>query len=120
VTWALGQVGVWRDAGYCLRFVGREAFERPWDGASIARAHQVWDNAPAQLRRRGDFAAPRGAILLWSSSIGGGAGHIAISLGGGQMITTTRGAVTITRIRGFADGAYLGWMPPYFRSSASQ
>jgi hypothetical protein len=48
--------------------------------------------------------------------MGGGAGHIAISLGRGQMITTTRGAGAITRIRGFADHAYLGWMPPYFRS----
>ena len=63
-----------------------------------------------------DFDAPRGAIVLWNSSIGGGAGHIAISLGGGKMVTTTGGAISIRNIRGFSDRAYLGWMPPYFRS----
>lgn len=120
VRWALSQVGVWRDAGYCLRFVGRYAYERPWDGASINRAHQVWDNAPATLRRPRDFSPPRGAIVLWSSAIGGGAGHIGISLGDGQMVTTTRGAVAIDRIVGFADHTYLGWMPPYFRSTAAR
>ena len=54
--------------------------------------------------------------MLWNASIGGGAGHIAISLGGGQMVTTTGGAVRINNIRGFSDRAYLGWMAPYFRS----
>ena len=76
----------------------------------------VWDNAPASLRYARDFDAPRGAIVLWSVGIGGGAGHIAISLGGGKMVTTTGGAISIRNIRGFSDRAYLGWMPPYFRS----
>jgi Transglycosylase SLT domain len=115
VAEALTQVGVWRDAGYCLRFV-ESLYQRPWDGGSIGHAHQVWDNAPAALRRAGDYDAPRGALLLWGPSIGGGSGHIAISLGDGQMVTTTRGAVAIQRVRGFADSAYLGWMPPYFAS----
>ena len=115
VAAALTQVGVWRDAGYCLRFVeGR--YLRPWDGGGIGHAHQVWDNASAALRRDRDYDAPRGALLLWSPAIGDGSGHIAISLGGGRMVTTTRGAVAIRSIRGYADRAYLGWMPPYFRS----
>lgn len=116
VAWALSQVGAWRDAGYCLRFVARNAYHRPWDGGSIPEAHVVWDNAPAWLRHPGDHAAPRGAVVLWDSSIGGGAGHIAISLGDGRMVTTTRGAVAILPIRTFAPRAYLGWMPPYFTS----
>jgi hypothetical protein len=118
VAYALTQVGVWRDAGYCLRFVGRVVYQRPWDGGSIDYAYQVWDNAPASMHNARDFDAPHGAIVLWSSRIGSGAGHIAISLGNGKMITTTRGAIAISRIRGFADHAYLGWMPPYFRSGA--
>lgn len=116
VAYALTQVGVWRDAGYCLRFVGRVVYQRPWDGGSIDYAYQVWDNAPDSMQHARDFAAPRGAIVLWSSRIGGGAGHIAISLGNGKMITTTRGAIAITSIRGFADHAYLGWIPPVFSS----
>jgi hypothetical protein len=116
VAYALTQVGVWRDSGYCLRFVGRVVYQRPYDGASIDEAHMVWDNAPASRRYARDFDAPRGAIVLWNASIGGGAGHIAISLGGGKMVTTTGGAASIRNIAGFADRAYLGWMPPYFRS----
>ena len=118
VAYALTQVGQWRDSGYCLRFVGRVVYQRPYDGASIDRAHQVWDLAPTSLRHPRDYNAPRGSIVLWDASIGGGAGHIAISLGGGRMVTTTRGAVAIARISGFSDRAYLGWMPPYFRSRA--
>lgn len=113
VAWAQTQVGVFRDAGYCLRFVAT-AFGPPQSGRNIAEAHHVWDNTPAQYRHPGDRDAPRGAILLWSDTIGSGAGHIAISLGNGQMITTTRGAVSIRPIIHFADSAYLGWMPPYF------
>jgi hypothetical protein len=116
VAYALTQVGQWRDSGYCLRFVGRVVYQRPYDGASINEAHMVWDNAPATLRYPRDFDAPRGAIVLWNASIGGGAGHIAISLGGGKMVTTTGGAISIRNIVGFSDRAYLGWMPPYFRS----
>ncbi|MGB8019639.1 MAG: lytic transglycosylase domain-containing protein [Candidatus Nanopelagicales bacterium] len=115
VAYALTQVGVWRDAGYCLRFIGRAVYHRP--GGTIPSAHMVWDNAPASQRHPRDFNPPRGAIALWSSRIGRGHGHIAISLGGGKMVTTTRGAVAIANITGFADPAYLGWMPPYFRSS---
>jgi cell wall-associated NlpC family hydrolase len=116
VAHALTQVGQWRDSGYCLRFVGRVVYQRPWDGAAINQAHHVWDNAPTALRHERDFDAPRGAIVLWNSSIGSGAGHIAISLGTGKMVTTTGGAIAIRTIRGYSDHAYLGWMPPYFRS----
>ena len=98
VAYALTQVGQWRDSGYCLRFVGRVVYQRPYDGASINEAHMVWDNAPASMRYARDFDAPRGAIVLWNASIGGGAGHIAISLGGGKMVTTTGGAISIRNI----------------------
>ena len=94
VAWALSQVGAWRDAGYCLRFVARHAYQRPWDGGSIPEAHVAWDNTPTALRHPGSYDAPRGAVVLWDASIGGGAGHIAISLGDGRMVTTTTGAVS--------------------------
>jgi hypothetical protein len=115
VAYALTQVGVWRDSGYCLRFIGRAVYQRHYDGGTIPEAHHVWDNSPTTMHHPG-YDAPRGAIVLWNDSIGDGAGHIAISLGNGHMITTTRGAIAIRPIRGFSDHAYLGWMPPYFRS----
>jgi hypothetical protein len=30
------------------------------------------------------------------------------------MVSTTSGAVSILSIKGYADSAYFGWMPPYF------
>lgn len=109
VAWALSQVGVSRDAGYCLRFVDL-AYGRTSGPAS---AYLVWTGSPASLHRTSG-TPPRGALVLWSSAIGRGHGHIAISLGDGRMVSTTSGAVSILPIRGFSDSAYYGWMPPYF------
>lgn len=109
VEWALGQVGMYRDAGYCLRFVDL-AYGR---SSGPASAYLVWTRSPSALHRTSGMP-PRGAIVVWSSAIGGGHGHIAISLGDGRMVSTTSGAVSIMPIRGFSDSAYYGWMPPYF------
>ncbi len=109
VEWAMSQVGVHRDAGYCLRFVDL-AYGRTSGPAS---AYLVWTGSPSALHRTSGVP-PRGALVLWSSAIGRGHGHIAISLGDGRMVSTTRGPVSILPIKGFADSAYYGWMPPYF------
>lgn len=109
VRWALTQVGVQRDSGFCLRFVDL-AFGRTSGPAS---AHLVWTQSPERLHHT-DGVAPAGAVVVWSSAIGDGHGHIAVSLGDGRMVSTTDAAVSIVAIKGFADDAYLGWMPPYF------
>ena len=109
VRWALSQVGVHRDSGYCLRFVDL-AYGRTSGPAS---AHLVWTQSPSRLHHT-DGVPPVGAVVVWSSAIGDGHGHIAVSLGDGRMVSTTGGPVSILPIRGFADDAYLGWMPPYF------
>lgn len=112
-TYAESRAGM--DANFnqrCLAWVSRQVFQSPTRG--ITYAYQVWDNAPTTMRFSRDFGPPRGAIVLWSHSIGGGAGHIAVALGNGKMATTMPGGVRIVPIKGFSDRAYLGWMPPYF------
>jgi hypothetical protein len=109
VRWALSQVGAVRDSGFCLRFVDL-AFGR---ASGPPSAHLVWTQSPPELHHT-EGTPPRGAVVVWSSAIGGGHGHIAVSLGDGRMVSTTSSAVAILPIRGFADDAYLGWMPPYF------
>jgi cell wall-associated NlpC family hydrolase len=109
LAWALSQVGVHRDSGYCLRFVDL-AYGR---SSGPASAYLVWTRSPSALHRTSGMP-PRGAVVVWSSAIGGGHGHIAISLGDGRMVSTTSGAVSILPIKGFSDSAYYGWMPPYF------
>lgn len=109
VAWALGHVGVVRDSGYCLRFVDT-AFGR---ASGPPSAFLVWTQSPTALHHTAGVP-PRGAVVVWSSAIGDGHGHIAISLGDGRMVSTTGSAVSVLPIRGFADSAYYGWMPPYF------
>lgn len=109
VAWARGQVGTVRDVGHCLRFVDL-AFGR---ASGPPSAYLVWTQAPAELRHT-TGTPPAGAVVVWSSAIGGGHGHIAISLGDGRMVSTTDSAVSILPIAGFSDSAYYGWMPPYF------
>lgn len=76
-------------------------------------AYLVWTQAPPELRHTSGTPPP-GAVVVWSSAIGDGHGHIAISLGDGRMVSTTDGAVSVLPIAGFSDSAYYGWMPPYF------
>ncbi len=109
VAWALSQVGVVRDAGFCLRFVDL-AYGR---SSGPGSAYLVWTGSPAALHHTSGMP-PRGALVVWSSAIGRGHGHIAISLGDGRMVSTTSAAVSILPIQGFSDSAYYGWMPPYF------
>jgi hypothetical protein len=109
VQWALGQVGIHRDAGHCLRFVNL-AYGR---ASGPPSAFLVWTRSNAALHHF-THPAPRGAIVVWSNAIGGGHGHVGISLGNGRMVSTTGGPIAILQTRGFADSAYFGWMPPYF------
>ena len=119
IAWAQNQLGatVLPDgtvqSGHCLRLVTL-AYGYT---AGYLYAYQVWTNAPATIRHPGDWNAPPGAVVVWSNAggLGGGAGHIAISIGGGEMISTSGSTVQIMPIRGngyVPDANYYGWMPP--------
>lgn len=119
IAWAQAQIGatVLPDgtvqSGHCLRLVTL-AYGHT---AGFLYAYQVWTNAPASIRHPGDWNAPPGAVVVWSNAggLGGGAGHIAISIGGGEMISTSGSTVRIMPIRGngyVPDANYYGWMPP--------
>ncbi len=100
-------------SGHCLRFV---TLAYGYTGG-YRYAYQVWTNAPASIRRPGDWNPPPGAVVVWSNAggLGGGAGHIGISIGGGDMISTSGSTVRIMPIRGngyVPDANYYGWMPP--------
>ena len=100
-------------SGHCLRFV---TLAYGYTGGYLY-AYQVWTNAPASIRHPDDWTPPPGAVVVWSNAggLGGGAGHIAISIGGGEMISTSGSTVRIMPIRGngyVPDANYYGWMPP--------
>ncbi len=119
IAWAQKQIGLTvlpdgtPQSGHCLRFVTL-AFGY---GSGYLYAYDVWTHAPESLLHRGDWNPPPGAVVVWSNAggLGGGAGHIAISIGGGEMISTSGSTVRIMPIRAnnyVPDGNYVGWMPP--------
>lgn len=119
IAWAQQQIGatVLPDGtpqnGHCLRFVTL-AYGY---SSGYLHAYDVWTHAPQNLLHRRDWNAPPGAVVVWSNAggLGGGAGHIGISIGGGKMISTSGSTVRIMPIRGngyVPDANYVGWMPP--------
>jgi cell wall-associated NlpC family hydrolase len=72
----------------------------------------VWDEYPGASVRGSSTDAPVGALVVWRSPTGGWAGHVGISIGGGQMINATGGVVKVSPIAGFGRTAasYCGWI----------
>lgn len=100
----------------CLEFVGT------WYGGmsrGMQLAIDVWRQAPDRMKHPRDTSAPLGALVCWGTGLGA-AGHIALSIGGGRMITTgvNGGRVAQMRIADYSPSNYLGWMPPYFAVNA--
>ena len=79
------------------------AHRRPtWSGHGPIRTCTASPDLPAWFRGRG------------SNAIGGGHGHIGVSLGDGTMVSTTSGAVSILSIKGIRGQRLLRMDAPYF------
>lgn len=103
----------WYGDGNCLAWVSVAFSGGQGLGGLLAR--YVWENAPASaVKAAGDKSPPAGAVCVWNGSIGGGAGHVGISIGKGQMVSATGGAIRIDTIGAYAPGAYYGAMTPSF------
>ena len=103
--------------GMCDNFV---ANMYGYDSSGYETAVKNWQSTPGGLRHPGDWNAPAGALMYWG---GGrtGAGHVAISLGNGSIISTDAtgpGIVGTVSARLPTDQwghPYLGWAFPYFQ-----
>lgn len=95
----------------CIVFVTYACYGNARGSIGIPSAYMTWGNCPSNLRHPGDRNPPVGAVVLFDSSVGGGHGHAAVSIGNGKMITTTSGAIRIEKI--WTSG-YYGWIPPVF------
>jgi hypothetical protein len=103
--------------GMCDRFVAQMY---GFSSSGYATAVKNWQSTPASLRHPGDWNAPAGALMYWSGG-STGAGHVAISLGNGSIISTD---ATGPGVVGVIDAKvptnkwghpYLGWSIPYFQ-----
>lgn len=103
--------------GMCDQFVARMY---GFDSSGYATAVKNWQSTPANLKHPGDWNAPAGALMYWSGG-STGAGHVAISLGNGSIISTDAtgpGVVGQVSARVPTDKwghPYLGWAFPFFQ-----
>lgn len=103
--------------GRCDEFVARMY---GFDSSGYATAVKNWQGTPSGLRHPGDWNAPAGALMYWSGG-STGAGHVAISLGNGSIISTDAtgpGVVGVIDARVPTDKwghTYLGWSVPFFQ-----
>ena len=105
----LGQTG-W--ANQCQRFISVIAHDPYIGGPLLAKSswYNMLSRAPSTPHGT-DRNAPAGSLVVWSGPHR--AGHIAIAVGNGEMITTTDGAITKMPIGSYIGwGYYLGWMAP--------
>lgn len=100
--------------GMCDNFV---ANMYGYTSSGYRTALDNWNATPSNLKHIGDMKAPAGALMFW----GGGDGHVAISTGDGNIVSTDiggNGTVTTapaTAITQKWGKPYLGWAYPYFQ-----
>jgi hypothetical protein len=122
IAWAENYVGQEVYVNECLAFV-HDAY---LDGGGInigsaATAVSWWDNHQSG-QHAGDTDPPRGALVFWNATASNSAGHVGISLGNGQVIssysypqtTSNKYAVHVFSITARDNGGYpyLGWIAP--------
>jgi len=100
--------------GMCDNFVAN-MFGFSSSGYATAASH--WAAIPTGSKHPGDPNPPAGALVFW----GGGSGHVALSTGGGNIVSTDyprSGMVSATTISAISNGwgkSYLGWSAPVFQ-----
>lgn len=105
-------IGKYAYAGHCMAWV--DVIGKGRTGGS-ANPVAEWPFMLQKTQHGDEVDAPAGACVFWDSGVGDRNGHIAISVGGGQMITTTSGAIKKCAIRdGYINGTshYVGWKYP--------
>jgi hypothetical protein len=115
VNWARGQVGSTAHEGMCDRMVA-QAYGFGGSGYYTARDH--WNHlAQLGLTRTGSTNLPVGALVFFERApVNGQAGHVAIHVGGGSIVSNgIGGKVGYTTVGALAQSApYLGWSLGHF------
>ncbi|KAG0245910.1 hypothetical protein BG011_002631, partial [Mortierella polycephala] len=118
LKWAVSNISTKRNSdyiGWCDKIMAR-AYGRSYSGFNTAWIH--WQQTPARYKHANNRNAPAGALVFWS---GGKSGHVAISTGGSNIISTDiNGAGTLTRSTIAAvekkwGYKYAGWTAPWYR-----
>jgi hypothetical protein len=119
VAWAKAHITTTYHSDYyerCDHVVGLE-YGFPASGSVSAESH--WNAMPAADKHAGVTTVPAGGLAFFSSS--SGFGHVMISIGSGEFISTDIGGngtltkTTIATIKSKWGETYLGWGEPWFQ-----
>jgi cell wall-associated NlpC family hydrolase len=115
VNWAEAQLGSTAWDGLCQAFVHDAYLQGA--GVEIGGAPSAVDywNAHPDLQHPGDAAPPLGALVYWGATSYNPYGHVGLSLGDGQVVSsyeeTTSGVHNFSlAARNAAGYPYLGWL----------
>jgi uncharacterized protein YraI len=120
VSWAKSHETTAYHSDYAGRCDHVVALAYGWSasGSTTARAH--WLAIPAADKYPGDSNVPAGGLAFFSGG-SSGAGHVMISIGGGNFVSTdihgsgTFGVTTIATIKSQWGETYSGWAQPWFQ-----
>lgn len=118
IAWMTARIGSTKFDGVCLAAVyqaylagGRDITAGLPQGPARDSAYAYW--SVAKNKHAGAKNPPRGALVFFKSPSGSAPGHVAISLGNGQMISTydsrTRG-IHVMASSSYQQSLYLGWV----------
>lgn len=123
LNWARGFLGQEAYVGRCLQFV-----QHAWGSAGInigtgGNPVNYWNSNPRGYQKHTNHSPPAGALVFWGANPWVSDGHVALSLGNGQILSTsaypysgpTRNSVFIFNFydRNPTTYNYLGWMMPH-------
>ncbi len=120
VSWAKSHETTTYHSDYAGRCDHVMALAYGWSasGSTTARAH--WLAIPSGDKYPGDSNVPAGGLAFFSGG-SSGAGHVMISIGGGNFVSTdihgsgTFGVTTIATIKSQWGETYSGWAQPWFQ-----
>jgi hypothetical protein len=117
VSWAKGKIGATGWGNLCDRFVAN-AYGHSNSGSATAYIH--WGQIPSTHRHGGDRSVPAGGLAFFRGG-SSGAGHVMISIGGGEFVSNdingynTISKTTIAQVENKWGQTYLGWAQPWFK-----
>ncbi|MEO6704137.1 MAG: hypothetical protein ABI140_14100 [Jatrophihabitantaceae bacterium] len=120
VTWAKNHETTTYHSDYAGRCDHVMALAYGWSASGSTTAHAHWLAIPAADKHPGDSNVPAGGLAFFSGG-SSGAGHVMISIGGGNFVSTdihgsgTLGVTTIATIKNTWGETYSGWAQPWFQ-----
>lgn len=120
VTWAKNHETSTYHSDYYGRCDHVMALAYGWSASGSTTAHAHWLAIPAADKYPGDSNVPAGGLAFFSGG-SSGAGHVMISIGGGNFVSTdidgagTLGVTTIAKIKNTWGETYSGWAQPWFQ-----